>query len=121
MRSGLRSGTGDRGRGLAWWIRVPPNLRGCTADAEIPPRYFNNAIAVLQRGDCNFSEKIINAAAAGADMVLVINQLTDPFRMDTAGAPTNIGGFSITSLDTSEALLAYLTAHPEPALPADAL
>ena len=110
------------GERLARSLRIfTPNLRGCTAGGEIPPRYFNNAIAVLQRGDCNFSEKIINAAAAGADMVLVINQLADPFRMDTAGAPTNIGAFSITSLDTSQALLAFLTAYPGPALPADAL
>ena len=96
-----------------------PNLRGCTAGGAIPAGFFNGAIAVLQRGDCNFSEKIANAAGAGADLILVVNQVADPFRMDTAGAPTTIGAFSITSLQNSEALLAYLAAHPEPVLPAD--
>ncbi|WP_257387312.1 S8 family serine peptidase [Tahibacter caeni] len=97
-----------------------PNLRGCTAGGTIPDGYFDGAIAVVQRGDCNFSEKIVNAAGAGADMVLVVNQVADPFRMDTTGAPA-IGAFSITSLETSDALLAFLAAHPEPVLPADAV
>lgn len=112
----------DVGERLASPLRAyTANLRGCTAGGVIPAGYFNGAIAVVQRGDCNFSEKIANAAAAGADIVLVINQLADPFRMDTAGAPTTIGAFSITSLETSEALLAFLAAHPEPVRPADTL
>lgn len=97
------------------------NLRGCTAGGSIPAGYFSGAIAVLQRGDCNFSEKIINAADAGADLVLVVNQGADPFQMDTTGAPETIGAFSINALDVSEALLAYLAAHPSPASPADAV
>lgn len=97
------------------------NLRGCTAGGAIPAGYFNAAIAVLQRGDCNFSEKVANAAAAGADVVLVVNHSTDPFAMDTTGAPTTIGAFSIASLQTAEALLAYLAEHPSPAPAADAL
>ncbi|MCQ4163273.1 S8 family serine peptidase [Tahibacter harae] len=97
------------------------NLRGCTAGGVIPDGYFNGAIAVVQRGDCNFSEKIINAAAAGADLVVVVNQQADPFRMDTTGAPETIGAFSITPLQTSQALLAFLAAHPEPVRPADAV
>lgn len=97
------------------------NLRGCSAGGGIPAGYFDGAIAVVQRGDCNFSEKIVNAADAGADLVLVVNQGTDPFQMDTTGAPETIGAFSITALDVSEALLAYLAQHPSPTAPADAL
>lgn len=97
------------------------NLRGCSAGGGIPAGHFDGAIAVLQRGDCNFSEKIVNAADAGADLVLVVNQGTDPFQMDTTGAPETIGAFSITALDVSQALLAYLAEHPAPVAPADAL
>ncbi len=97
------------------------NLRGCTAGGSIPAGHFDGAIAVLQRGDCNFSEKIANAADAGADLVLVVNQSTDPFQMDTTGAPETIGAFSINALDVSQALLAYLAEHPSPVPPADAL
>lgn len=111
----------DVGERLASPLRAfAANLRGCTAGSAIPAGYFDGAIAVVQRGDCNFSEKIANAAGAGADLVLVINQVADPFRMDTTGAPA-IGAFSITSLETSQALLAFLAAHPEPVLPADAV
>lgn len=97
------------------------NLRGCSAGGAIPAGHFDGAIAVLQRGDCNFSEKIANAADAGADLVLVVNQGADPFQMDTTGAPETIGAFSINALDVSEALLAYLAEHPSPAPAADAL
>jgi hypothetical protein len=42
------------------------------------------AIALVDRGSCNFTQKVNNAQAAGAIAVIVVN--------DRDGAPTNLGG-----------------------------
>lgn len=44
------------------------NLRACQA---FPPGVFNNAVALIERGDCTFETKVNNATAAGARAVLL--------------------------------------------------
>ncbi len=51
-------------------IRVSPSILGCTA---LPAGTFAGGFAVMQRGDCNFSVKAENAAAAGAQYVVIYN------------------------------------------------
>ena len=46
------------------------NIEGCSpyaADA------FKDTVALISRGSCNFSDKVINAANAGASAVVVFN------------------------------------------------
>jgi Zn-dependent M28 family amino/carboxypeptidase len=40
-------------------------------------------IALVQRGTCNFGDKVSNAQTAGAEAVIVFNQGNDPTRTDT--------------------------------------
>jgi len=49
----------------------PANLTGCTADGGFPDGTFAGNIAVILRGTCPFTEKITNAAAAGANSGLM--------------------------------------------------
>ena len=46
------------------------NNLGCAA---FPANAFSNAVALLERGECTFAQKVNNAAAAGARAVLIFN------------------------------------------------
>lgn len=97
------------------------NPIGCTADGGFAPGYFNGAIAVVARGICSFTEKITNAAAAGARMVVITNNVGATLGMDTTGAPANIAAFSIADSAVGNELIAFVTAHQGPALAADTI
>lgn len=57
-----------------------------TACAALPASSLSGTIALVSRGDCAFSVKIGNAQAAGADAVLVANNVAgDPTAMGTDG------------------------------------
>jgi hypothetical protein len=59
-------------------ITIPPvgtadgNRSGC-AMSDFPPEIAGN-IALIQRGQCTFLEKVVNARAAGAKAVLIFNE-----------------------------------------------
>jgi subtilisin family serine protease len=97
------------------------NPIGCTADGGFPPGHFNGSVAVVARGICSFTEKITNAAAAGARVVVITNNTGATLGMDTTGAPTNIPAFSIADSVIGNELIAFVTAHQGPALAADAI
>ncbi|MEP7042984.1 MAG: S8 family serine peptidase [Dokdonella sp.] len=94
----------------------PDNIAGCTDTGGFPAHYFDGSIAVVRRGAtppsttaCTFSEKINNAAAAGALVVLIANNKNDAQAMSTPG--TTIGGFKINSLQVSDDLIAFINAN----------
>jgi subtilisin family serine protease len=84
----------------------PANLTGCTADGGFPDGTFTGNIAVILRGTCTFTEKVTNAAAAGATAVVVANNVDGDFQMDTTGQP-NIPAFSVDGAAGS-ALIGYI-------------
>ena len=59
----------------------PDNVLGC---APFPDNAFNRAVALIQRGDCVYADKIENAHDAGAVAVIVYN--------NTGGPPITMGG-----------------------------
>ena len=54
---------------------APGNERGC---AVFPAGSFDGVVALVERGDCTFEQKVGNAAAAGAVAVAVVNQFGGP-------------------------------------------
>lgn len=76
-------------------LLLPPtggSTSGCeAADFAAFPA---GAIALLQRGTCNFGLKATNAAAAGAAAVIIVNEGNSPDRVEllqgTLGAPIDI-------------------------------
>ena len=65
--------------------------QGCSA---FPANSMNDTIALIARGVCTFEAKIRNAGAAGADAVLVVNNVGgDPIAM---GDDTAIPGLPVT-------------------------
>jgi len=83
----------------------PANLNGCAAFSA---GYFTGAIAVVQRGTCNFSIKEANAYAAGATYVLIFNSRT--------GAPAGMSGIvtgaAMISLEDGLAILDWIDDNP---------
>jgi subtilisin family serine protease len=62
------------------------NILGCSSFLA---GSFTGKIALIQRGTCTFSTKVTNATNAGADAVLISNNV--------AGPPTSMGGLEATS------------------------
>jgi uncharacterized membrane protein len=62
------------------------NPRGCNPGH--PAGFFTGAIALVERGDCTFAEKVTNAVAAGATQVIVYNHV--------GGPPITMGGLTGT-------------------------
>ncbi|WP_154222332.1 S8 family serine peptidase [Marinicella rhabdoformis] len=63
------------------------NFEGCTAWTGTP---FTGSIALISRGSCNFSAKIDNAAAAGAEAVIIYN--------NQSPVPIVMGGIETTTI-----------------------
>nr|WP_306271337.1 choice-of-anchor J domain-containing protein [Ornithinimicrobium sp. HY1793] len=83
---------------------TPGNANGCAA---FPADAFADGLALIQRGDCNFADKVVNAQAAGAIAVVMYNNVSGP--------PTAPGGLEtttipavMTTLESGQALQAYL-------------
>jgi len=66
---------------------VGDDIFGCSS---FPGGSLNGAVAFMQRGNCLFSDKVGNAAAAGAVAVLIYNNV--------AGAPIVMGGLEGTTI-----------------------
>ncbi|UCH86141.1 MAG: M20/M25/M40 family metallo-hydrolase [Dehalococcoidia bacterium] len=49
---------------------------------DFPPEGLKDRIALIERGDLSFSDKVTNAAAAGAAAVVIYNNAEGPFRGD---------------------------------------
>lgn len=68
----------------------------------------NGKIAILRRGDCNFTQKMLNAQNAGAIAVIVVNNVAgDPTPMGGNGAQITIPGIMVYKSD-GEAIIAAL-------------
>lgn len=95
-----------------------PKSRGCKA---IAASSLTGRVALIERGNCNFSDKVNNAAAAGAKAVIVYNQ--DISESDSGGdtlVGMQVDGTTIPSAFVTRtsglALLAFLKAHADAAL-----
>ncbi|MCB9482070.1 MAG: S8 family serine peptidase [Desulfobacteraceae bacterium] len=52
----------------------PENIKGCS---PFPENIFNDCAVVIERGECNFDEKVLNAQNSGAKLVVVYNNSGD--------------------------------------------
>jgi len=84
------------------------NEDGCSAFAADA---FADSIALIQRGTCNFDQKVNNASAAGAIAVIMFNNEGDEFVTMTGGT-TAIPSVFVTQTD-GEALAAWCTDHAD--------
>jgi subtilisin family serine protease len=66
---------------------VSSSLLGCS---PFPANAFADSVALLERGDCNFSVKVGHAASAGARAVVMINNVP--------GEPITMGGLDDASI-----------------------
>ena len=89
-------------------MRIATNLRGCTANGGFPANFFSGSIALVERGDCNFTEKVANAATAGAQQIVIYNNTFGTINMNTDGA--TIPAYSITQT-AGAALNAFITSN----------
>ncbi len=99
-------------------IKRDPNqaagAEGCNAaDGGIafPANFFTGAAALIQRGSCTFTDKINNAAAAGADLVVIWNNAAGGLSMATPGQ-ANVPAYSI-SLGDGQIIADFIDANPD--------
>jgi len=59
------------------------NIKGCS---PFPENIFNDCAAVIERGECNFDEKVLNAQNSGAKLVVVYNNSGDEIQDMGPGA-----------------------------------
>ena len=83
------------------------NIRGCE---DFPADVFAGAVALIERGDCNFSVKVGNADAAGALAVIVTNQFVGPPVVMAALESTDIPSVMVDNSDGTR-VRQYLVAH----------
>ena len=99
-------------------IRRDPNqpvgAEGCSPPVPsgpvFPSDFFADSVALVQRGDCTFTEKINNAADAGADMVVIWNNRAGAFGMSTPGQAA-IPAYSIPQ-NAGQAMADFIDANP---------
>jgi uncharacterized repeat protein (TIGR01451 family) len=72
------------------------NVRGCS---PFPANAFQDEIALMERGDCNFSVKVDNAAAAGAIAALIYNNVPGNEFINMATETTTIPSFFMLQAD----------------------
>jgi Zn-dependent M28 family amino/carboxypeptidase len=85
----------------AWPADPATSTSGCEASDFNPADFTgSNDIALTQRGFCFFAEKAVNAQAAGAEAIIILNQGNTPQRVEPLsgnatslpdGSPSNIG------------------------------
>lgn len=86
---------------------APENVEGCE---PFEPNAFAGKIALIDRGTCWFSEKITNAAAAGATAVVIINYEATPlFTMPAEG--TTIPAILVSYIN-GHAIADWIAQHP---------
>lgn len=79
-------------------VAVPADAdTGCQA-ADFAGQNFNGAVALIRRGGCTFELKALNAAAAGAVVAVIYNNVAGPLTNVTITnpGPIPVGGISDT-------------------------
>jgi len=77
---------------------------------------FDDAVAVIRRGDCTFEDKLANAADAGAVFVFMVNsEPGQPIVMGFEGSPPSIPSV-MASEDDGEAVIDWVQAENDPTL-----
>ena len=93
----------------------PPNSTSGCEPGDFAPAPAEPAVALVQRGSCDFSVKVTNAQAAGYDAVIIFNE-GNPGRTElfigTLGSPFTIPVVGLSFEDAS-ALYAQLQAGQE--------
>ncbi|HEV7489663.1 MAG TPA: S8 family serine peptidase [Rhodanobacteraceae bacterium] len=92
--SGLDTGQPFSGVPIRYYADNPI---GCTVNGGFPPGYFNGAVALLERGNCTYEEKIDNAQASGALLAVVYNNQDGYVYMGVGGA--TLPAYSILQAD----------------------
>ena len=80
--------------------------------ADFEGKDLTGKVALIQRGNNSFAEKVDNAAAAGAVGCLVYNNTSGEFGMDLTGSNSTIPAAAITMADGAY-LVAALEENPE--------
>ena len=86
------------------------DFEGCNSQPPFPANFFDGAVALIRRGNCPFTEKITNAFNAGAEMVVIRNNIAGTVLMDTTGQPA-VPAYSCDQAP-GDALAAFVDANP---------
>ncbi len=97
---------------------TPDNTDAC--EVAVNGAALNGKIAVVRRGSCNFTAKVINAQNVGAIAVLVVNNQAGDIAMGGGDAGVSIPAYSINQADGENIITEMqsntvnITFYPEP-------
>ena len=92
--SGLDTGQPMSGTPIRYYADNPI---GCTVNGGFPPSYFAGGVALIERGNCTYEEKIDNAQEAGAVLAVIYNNQDGYISMGVGGA--TLPAYSILQAD----------------------
>lgn len=88
-------------------IDFPANQLLCTGSPLPGAGYYTGKIALIARGTCNFSEKVANAVAAGADLIMLYNNAAGDLTNIATSAPNGVSVVTATQA-TGNALVSFI-------------
>jgi minor extracellular serine protease Vpr len=89
-------------------VAAPLNCCNVSGASPFPAGSFTGKAVLIQRGSCTFREKALNATAAGAEAVIIFNNVKGRFGATVAGEPA-IAKPVLTVSDAEGLLLSGLT------------
>ncbi len=88
-------------------LDFPANQLLCNGSPLPAAGYYTGKIALVGRGTCNFSEKVANAAAAGATIVMIYNNAAGDLTNIATSAPNGVHVVTATQA-TGNALVSFI-------------
>jgi len=104
--SGPNLGAVATGQEIRWNAANPI---GCTASGGFPAGFFTGSMALISRGTCPFSEKILNAEAAGATVAIIYNNAAGVINMNSGNA--TLPAYSILQTEGND-IVAFMGLPP---------
>jgi aminopeptidase YwaD len=80
-------------------LSAPLSYAGLGLDGQIPSGSLQGKIALVQRGQISFSEKVDNAVAAGAIGVVIFNSEDGPLNSATLSKPASVPVLGLSKTD----------------------
>lgn len=93
---------------------APSSTSGCEASDFVPASTTEPQVALIQRGTCDFSVKVANAAAAGYDAAVIFNEGQPGRQVLLQGTLGGVGAIPVVGLSFADGSALYAATRTGP-------